>query len=177
MEFFRQIFEWVQAHYGAVITFLSTSGFATALGALIAVLKSRKATKENTSETKKLTAILKENKDISKTVNAIESEEKMLAEQHSDILDGEDKLTLKLNAILEAMSIVYSHSIRDEKVRNAVIAVFENAKYNETATRAQLLKKIEEIEKASAEQNKKVETTAKAIKKTLAVDEDTIIRG
>lgn len=177
MEFFRQILEWVQTHYGAVITFLSTSGFATALGALIAVLKSRKATKENTAETKKLSAILKENKDISKTVTAIESEEEKLKEQHSDILDNEDKLTMKINAILEAMSIVYSHSIRDEKVRNAVVAVFENAKYNETQTRAQLLKKIEEIEKASAEQTKTVEKTAKAIKKTLAVDEKTIIRG
>lgn len=179
MEFFTQIINWVQAHYGAVITFLSTSGLASALGALIMVFKNRKVTKENTIATNKLSEIISNSKDISKTVNAIESEEEKLKEQHENIIDGENCLTMKVNAILEIMSIVYGYSVRDEKVRNAISAVFENAKYNETATRADLLKKIEELEKASKEEAKKVEKTAKAIKKTLAVNEDanTILRG
>ena len=52
--------------------------------------------------------------------------------------------TLKVDAMIEVQSIVYS-TIKDEKVRNTVANVLTAAKYADTATRLELKREIEAL--------------------------------
>ena len=75
--------------------------------------------------------------------------------------------------MLEVQSIVYS-TIKDEKVRSTVNNLLVNAKYAETATRAELQKQVEELKAKVAEQvdqlNKTVETVSDSVVKIVKGD-------
>lgn len=167
MEFFEQIWAWISTNYKGVLTFLTSSGLISGIGSLLLVLRNKKETKENTLETKKLSTLLNENKELNERVKTLEN-------KCNDLVDASDKQMIKLNAMLEVMSLVYN-SLRDENTRKTVQAVLTNAKYNETATRASLLEKVRALEKDGKDRQEQVEKTAEEIKKTLAVTEKSVV--
>lgn len=184
MEFLVNIGNWFVINKDAIIGFVLSGQFATLLGAVVLLIKNLKSTKNNTEQAKTLNQSLEANKVLADT-------SKITKENSEFLKDAQDKLknqvnefeakldakmamvTDKINAMLEVQSIVYS-TIKDEKVRNTVNNLLVNAKYAETATRAELQRQVEELKAKVAAQveqlNKTVETASNTVVKIVKGD-------
>ena len=160
MEFFYNIGTGLMENKDQIIMFLTSSSFVSLVVALIGLWKTGKVTKANTNSTDALKSALDSNSKVvdNSDVAVSNTEEiKTFLQKLSERLDGieskvDNKLALnneKLNAIIEVQSIVYS-TIKDERVRNTVNNLLLNAKYAETATRAELKRQVEELKKEVA---------------------------
>lgn len=184
MEFITNIGNWFVINKDSIIGFVLSGQFATLIGAVVLLLRNLKSTKNNTEQSKTLNASLEAN-------NSLIDTSKITKENSEFLKDAQDKLknqvnefeakldakmamvTDKINAMLEVQSIVYS-TIKDEKVRSTVNNLLVNAKYAETATRAELQKQVEELKAKVAEQvdqlNKTVETVSDSVVKIVKGD-------
>ena len=63
-EFFASIWRWVLEHSTGVLTFITSSSFVTAVTSVVLSVLSRRGTKENTAETRKLSALMKQNETL-----------------------------------------------------------------------------------------------------------------
>lgn len=161
MEFFSNIWAGILENKDKIILFLTSSQFIGFLTAIVALYKSNKNTKANTKSANDLNDAL-----IANTKNCEDSElaanntaeiKMFLSKMDEKFNELETKLdskldahTAKMNAIIEVQSIVYS-TIKDEKVRSTVNNLLTNAKYSETATRAELKLQIESLKNEVAE--------------------------
>ena len=186
MEFLVNIGNWFVINKDAIIGFVLSGQFATLVGAVVLLVRNLKSTKNNTEQAKTLNQSLEANKVLADT-------SKITKENSEFLKDAQDKLknqvnefeakldakmamvTDKINAMLEVQSIVYS-TIKDEKVRSTVNNLLVNAKYAETATRAELQKQVEELKAKVAEQveqlNKTVETVSDSVVKIVKGDSE-----
>lgn len=179
MEWFTNIWAWIVAHKDAIVVFFTSSSFVSLVAAIIGLIRQHKAIKANTATGTELTAALDKARQLTATVEKLKSENAILNNKVTDLGDSADRTLEKVNAMLEVQSIVYGYSIKDEKTRIAVANILTNAKYNETATRAALIAKIEEMEQSAASMQDEIGKTARSVKKTLTAEEkpEVLIRG
>lgn len=155
IEFFQNIGQWVMIHKDEIVVFLTSSQFIALTANIVSWIKTNKKTKENTTSTNALTVALGKNDTLNTRSEEIKNDTtEIIALQKtlSDFCSSMDNkmvstmglLAEKLNAMLEVQSIVYS-TIKDEKVRSTVNSILTNAKYAETATRAELQRQVEEL--------------------------------
>ena len=155
IEFFQNIGQWIMIHKDEIVVFLTSSQFIALAANIASWVKTNKKTKENTTSTNALTAALGKNETLNTRSEEIKNDTtEIIALQKtlSDFCSAMDNkitgtlgsLGKKLNAMLEVQSIVYS-TIKDEKIRSTVNSILTNAKYTETATRAELQRQVEEL--------------------------------
>ena len=178
MEWITNIWAWIVAHKDGIVTFVTSSSFIGFVTTILMLIKQGRSVKANTGTSKELTVALKDNKELAEKVETLKSANETLGNKVADMTDALDKMLTKVNAQLEVQSIAYNAQLKDDKVRTAVNNVLTNAKYAETATRAALITKIEELESGAAKVQEQISETAKEVKKTLtAEDKPTVMRG
>jgi esterase/lipase len=188
MEFLTNIGNWFVINKDTIIGFVLSGQFATLLGAVVLLVRNLKSTKNNTEQSKTLNASLEANKSLIDTSKITKENSEFLKSAQdklkNQVTEFEDKIdakmamvTDKINAMLEVQSIVYS-TIKDEKVSSTVNNLLVNAKYAETATRAELQKQVEELKAKVAEQveqlNKTVETVSDNVVKIVKGDNEPV---
>ncbi len=179
MEWLANMWSWVVAHKDAIVTFVTSSSFIGFITTIIMLVKQSKTVKSSTVSSNELTVVMRENNAMNKQIDEIKTENEIMKNMLSDVIDALDKLTTKQNATLEVQSLVYQ-SLRDEGARVAVQNILTNAKYADTATRASLIKEIEILKAKAEEEKTQIVETANKIKKTLASEKkksDILIRG
>ena len=176
-EFFSMVWRYVLEHSTAFITFITSSGFLSAFISVILTVKTRKSAKENTAATRELKALMEQNKALADIVRALEKGHNVLSEKVEETLETADRILTKTNAVLE-VEYIKNGATSNAKTRTDVNNVINNAKYSETATRASLIAKIEEMESNAAKLQETVNKTANEVKKTLtAEDKPAVMRG
>lgn len=176
-EFFSMVWRYVLEHSTAFITFITSSGFLSAFISVILTVKTRKSAKENTLATRELKALMEQNKALADIVRALEKGHNVLSEKVEETLETADRILTKTNAVLE-VEYIKNGATSNAKTRTDVNNVINNAKYSETATRASLIAKIEEMESNATKLQETVNKTANEVKKTLtAEDKPAVMRG
>lgn len=176
-EFFSMVWRYVLEHSTAFITFITSSGFLSAFINIILTVKTRKSAKENTAATRELKALMEQNKALADIVRALEKGHNVLSEKVEETLETADRILTKTNAVLE-VEYIKNGATSNAKTRTDVNNVINNAKYSETATRASLIAKIEEMESNATKLQETVNKTANEVKKTLtAEDKPAVMRG
>lgn len=176
-EFFSMVWRYVLEHSTAFITFITSSGFLSAFISVILTVKTRKSAKENTAATRELKALMEQNKALADIVRALEKGHNVLSEKVEETLETADRILTKTNAVLE-VEYIKNGATSNAKTRTDVNNVINNAKYSETATRASLIAKLEEMESNAAKLQETVNKTANEVKKTLtAEDKPAVMRG
>ena len=169
MEFINSCIRWVAENYKAILMVVTSTQFISLVSAIVLLVKSLRAGKDNTASTKALNETMEKTNGMSVTVDdinanvtllqgdnlTIKEELKRFETEQKEYLDN---LTTKLNAILEVQSVVYS-TIKNEDIRNTVNALLVNAKYAETANRAKLRKEIDDLKAKVASQVTEVQAT------------------
>ena len=169
MEFINSCIRWVAENYKAILMAVTSTQFISLVSAIVLLVKSLRAGKDNTASTKALNETMEKTNGMSVTVDdinanvtllqgdnlTIKEELKRFETEQKEYLDN---LTTKLNAILEVQSVVYS-TIKNEDIRNTVNALLVNAKYAETANRAKLRKEIDDLKAKVASQVTEVQAT------------------
>ncbi len=153
--FGTSIWQWFVENKDAITAFFMSGQFVSFLAACVALLKTVKQTKENTSSTDTLNKTLIKTNEMSESVTTVDTNVQALTEENANLRAElktteeklslqNDELTAKLNAIIEVQSIVYS-TIRDDSVRQTVATLLNNARYNETNTKEQLQNQIDAL--------------------------------
>lgn len=176
-EFFSMVWRYVLEHSTAFITFITSSGFLSAFISVILTVKTRKSTNENIAATRELKALMEQNKALADIVRALEKRHNVLSEKVEETLETADRILTKTNAVLE-VEYIKNGATSNAKTRTDVNNVINNAKYSETATRASLIAKLEEMESNATKLQETVNKTANEVKKTLtAEDKPAVMRG
>lgn len=168
-EFFSSVWRWVLEHSTEVITFLSSSAFVTAATNIVLSILQRRGTKENTTETRKLSALMKQNEKLVDTVDELKAENSTLSDKLTETLDTADNLLQKVNALLE-VEYVRANAISNAKTRTNVSSIINNVKYAETRTRAKIAAENEELKRQIAEFAETAAKSVDAVTKMVAVD-------
>ena len=179
MEFFESIWAWIVANRNTIWAFLTSGSFITAVTSIVMLIKQNKQVVANTNASKELNAVLKENKELVKQVDSLTATVERLENKITDSVDSMDTLLTKENAMLEVLGLAYQ-GIRDEGKRTAIQNILTNAKYSDTATRANLIKQIEALKADGEARQEKLSEAVESVKKTLSVDtkpSEVIIRG
>lgn len=148
---------WFNENAAPFLMWLQSIDFAGLIASIILLIKQAFATKTNTKNVKALNDTLRENAELKAALKEMTEQNRQLSEQVatfnsklSELVDGNDKITTKVNAALDVYSLVYQ-TIKNEDTRAAVNNILNNARYNETLTRQELTKQIEEMQ-ATVEQ-------------------------
>lgn len=148
-EFFASVWRWVLEHSTGVLTFITSSSFITAVTSVVLSLLSRRGTKENTAETRKLSALMKQNETLAETVEGLRRENAELTDKVNEMLEASDNLVAKVNALLE-VEYVRAGAISNAKTRTDVNAIINNVKYAETRARVKIAAENEELKRQIA---------------------------
>ena len=171
IEFFTQIGNWFVANKDAIVVTLTSFATSGAAVNLFAFLKTRKITSENSVAAKDLKTALSENAVTKNMIDNINGKVKVVEDKIVDVVNIVDMLLVKINAILDVQSIVYT-TIKDEKTRTAVNNILTNAKYASTEQRAKLLEQLaalkEQVTKLSDKNKLEVD---EAVEKAMALVE------
>lgn len=155
MEFFTNIWNAIWTNREGIGLFFSSGQFALLVGQIALLVKSVKSSRKNTATSEELRDSIKANESVKTTVEetAVHLEATQVAQKELSVgvakLSDDSKesfgnITEKLDAMLEALSVVYS-TIRDERIRNSVASILTSARYSETQSKLELQKRIEEL--------------------------------
>lgn len=200
IEFFNNISNWFMTNKDAILLYVSSGQFLVIVGMIAEMVKVIKSVKNNTKSTGDLNSSVQENRKLLSRTESVEKNTDEIAKIQAEIKEQYSKSwekiqeilelqTNKINTVIEVQSIVYS-TIKDEKVRNTVNNLLTNAKYAETATRAELQRQVEELKETVADKvqqinelvNEKVEKVVSTVNPDTndlveAAKEVTYIRG
>lgn len=161
IEIVQNIGSWLQANWQPILTALSTVDLASIAGAIVLLIKSKKSSDGNTAETKKLNENLEKTSELKKSVDdSVEANKELavevryLKEENEHLKESNNEILHKLSSVLDVMAVVYS-TIRDDTIRTTVNNIITDAKYTETATRAELERQVKDLQekvKEDAEQ-------------------------
>lgn len=170
VEFLQSIIDWVVINKDEILLFFTSGQFAALITSLVVLVKQLKANSGINNTNKELKVSLDEanakitdmlvvkesSNNASKDVAKMKAE---VAEFKTEVEDSFDTILKKMNAILEVQSLVYS-TVKDEHLRTMIASILTDAKFIETATRAELESQIEALKEQ--------------IKEKVAVIQDTV---
>ena len=155
VEWFQNMWQWVVEHKDQIVIFFTSGNFVGFIANIILLFKALKGVNNNTSSTNTLNSTIVENKKFTEKFNEINDKLNELTKLANTMEQLEESLLNKLGAMLEVQSLVYA-TIKDEPTRVAVLNILANAKYTETAQRAQLIKQLEELKSQLTSKNAEV---------------------
>lgn len=166
MEFIYNIGVGIVQNKDNILMLLTSTQFAGFVAALIGLYKMLRRTADNTKSTDVLNKTIVDNQSTKEDAKSAKENTEQIMELMSLFTEKinemesrlENKMSVqndKTNAMLEVQSIVYS-TIKDERVRNTVNNLLVNAKYSETATRAELVRQVEELKNQVGEKTKQL---------------------
>lgn len=174
MEFFQNIWAWFVNNKDSIFAIVSSAEFVALVSAIIGLTKSRKGMTENSTLNKELKAILKETREEN---TELKKENEKIKVSLEKVLENTETVLTKTSATVEALSVVYSSSIKNPETRDTVTNILTNAKFAETKTRAELVKALEELQIKNEIQVEEAKKTVEKAKKTLSVSDNTVLRG
>lgn len=153
--FGSNIWQWFIDNKDAISTFFMSGQFVSLVGAMFMLVKNIKQVNNNTASTDALNSNLIKTNAMSNDIQLLQKDVELLSEENKHLrnalTDTENKLLEsnqliadKLNAILEVQSIVYT-TIRDSSIRQTVNTILNNARYTDTNFKEQLQEQIEEL--------------------------------
>lgn len=167
MEWFTNIGQWFVDNREAIIAFFSSGTFVTALITIINTFRQYKAIKNNTDVSGTLNVSLEKTNKLNNSVVKLTQENESLKQVLNILLKKSESTDLKLNAILEVQSIVYS-SLKDEQAREVVNNILVNAMYSGIDDKAKLLEEIKMLKENLAKLEKEhIEAATKATGDTI----------
>lgn len=154
-QFGSSIWQWFLDNKDAIMAFFMSGQALSFIAALVMLIKNLKGTKENTASTQKLDKTLDNTNNMCDSVTELNNNFKLLKEENDNlrndlketenkIVQSNEELRNKLNAIIEVQSIVYT-TIRDDGVRQTVNTILNNARYSEKNFKESLEKQIDEM--------------------------------
>lgn len=157
-EFFSNVWLWISTNIPYVVSVISSADFIATAGALFAIFKSNKSTKNNTLSIKDVNKTMKTftnidedvqvlKEDVHTTSNAVDANSKELSKMQTQLDEFVSNIDNKLNAIIEVQRIVYS-TIKDDTIRASVNNVLVSAKHLGTKAKAELQSEIDELKKS-----------------------------
>lgn len=166
MEFIYNIGVGIVQNKDNILMLLTSTQFAGFVAALVGLYKMLRRTADNTKSTDVLNKTIVDNQSTKEDAKSAKENTEQIMELMSLFTEKinemesrlENKMSVqndKTNAMLEVQSIVYS-TIKDERVRNTVNNLLVNAKYSETATRAELVRQVEELKSQVGEKTKQL---------------------
>lgn len=166
IEFFTNIWNWIMQYKQEIVLYLSSGQFALLLGQIVVFIKTIRSNKNNINVSKTLQDSISNSKStkdkIEDTANNTkdikdkqEDIERLVEEKCSGIIDKVSSALVKIDAMLDVQSIVYS-TIKDEKVRNNVNNILTTAKYTDAQTRADLKRQVEDLKAQIADKVKEI---------------------
>ena len=174
MEFFTNIWNWFVANKDSILTVVSSAEFVALVSAIIGITMSKKGMIENSSLNKELKAILKETRAEN---TELKKENEKIRVNLEKVLENTETVLTKTSATVEALSVVYSSSIKNPETRDTVNNILTNAKFAETKTRAELVKALEDLQAKNEIQVEEAKKTVEKAKKTLSISDNTVLRG
>ena len=173
-EFFSMVWRYVLEHSTAFITFITSSGFLSAIISVILTIKTRKSAKENTAATRELKSLMEQNKALADIVRALEKGHNVLSEKVEETLETADRILTKTNAVLE-VEYIKNGATSNAKTRTDVNNVINNAKYSETGTRAAIAKENAELRAKIAAIAEEAEKSTENVDKIVAAGEPSVV--
>lgn len=152
MEFFSNIWNWIVGNKDAILAFLTSAEVVAIASAGVVFFKKLKKIKANTQSSADLSTALQDNKDLKNKIDVLAKENEELKAQNSKIIEVTELSLGKTTAIVECLSVVYNHSIKDAETRNTVNNLLTNARFAENKTRADLIKQLEDLKAQSQKQ-------------------------
>ena len=180
-EFFVNLWHGIVANKDTIFTFLSSAEFVTLIGMIWTFIRNAKTNKLNnkalTNTSTKLDDFVNgltttnENIDsVAKDIQSLQTQLSALSKQYDKLLEYYDTTSTKQNAILEALSLVYSVSIKDTTLRTNVVGILNNAKHIEIEQISKLREQLEALKNMIAEKTQAVNAEVKeAVQKAEAM--------
>lgn len=192
MEFFNNIWTWLVSNKDAIVAVLTSANFMSFITSIVLLVKTLRATKNNTLSSKALNTSVDNLTSITDTINNIDAKLNSLTIEINTIkndltnlsLENNEKLDTiidKQNATMEAQLNVWS-TIKDDTIRTNVNNILTTAKYKETTNVIDMRNKIEELQaklvEKTSEIKQEVDNTVKQVKKVVksVKDDDTAMR-
>ena len=155
VEFIDSIIKWFEENKESILVFLTSGTFITLVTQVVMMIRqlvdNKNAKKRNDKFNDSLGMLMPLLEDTSKLNGSVGDANSTIFSVKSDLdkfksetVDSIDTILVKLNAILEVQSIVYS-TIKDEHIRAHVNNILLDAKFAETSTRAELEAEIERL--------------------------------
>ena len=186
IDFFVNIGQWIWQQRETLLMVFTSGQFVSLLTSLILLVRNLKSNKATNLSSKDLKKTIEDNNVVvTNSEEAKTNTELLLAmskklDESLAAYEKKNDATLalqteKMNVVLEVMGIVYS-TIKDEKVRSTVNNLLTNARYNETATRAELQRQVNELKATVAAQlktiNETVEAGVQSVSEVISVQEE-----
>lgn len=168
-EFFSNLWRWVLEHSTGVLTFITSSSFVTAVTSVVLSMLSRRGTKENTAETRKLSALMKQNETLAANVGDLTAKSVALSDKMNETLESMDTLVAKVNALLE-VEYVRAAAISNVKTRTDVNSIINNVRYAETRARAKIAAENEQLKLQIAKFAEAAAKSVDTVNKIVAVE-------
>ena len=190
MEFFNSIWQWFISNSNEIVVTLTSANFISFITSIVLLIKTMKSTKDNTSSTDELKAVIVETKKSNETITNIDNKLLSLYEKFERYVEDFEKykiettellnlLVSKYNMMMEAQLQVWS-TIKDDNIRNNVNTILTSAKYKETSVIVDLKKEIEELENKlltkTTEIKTEVEDAVSNVKKVVNKKTNTVTR-
>lgn len=156
MEFLQNIWNGIVQNKDAIITCLTSAEVVALILAGLSIFKKLKSIKNNTQSSADLSTALKDNKELKNKIDVLAKENEELKAQNSKIIEVTELSLSKTSAIVDCLSVVYNHSIKDAETRNTVNNLLTNARFAENKTRADLIKELEDIKNKAKKQAEEV---------------------
>lgn len=161
VEFFQNVFNWFMINKDKIVLFFTSANFVSFVTAIVMFVKQLRSNHVNNNTLSGLSNILGQELELAKDVGGVSQTCATLLNDITSLnsrLDNLDKkydesfltMSQKINAMLEVQSIVYA-GIKDETARKNVADILTSAKLVETATKAEVARKIDELKALKAE--------------------------
>lgn len=175
MEFFNNIWNWFVDNKDAIVGTLTSANFIAFVGSIVLLIKNLKSTKDNTKSSEELTQTLSKvdavseltnvtnttsnetQKKVDETLNEVNEIKNELEEVKTENSEQIQLVLDKINAILEAQSVVWS-TIKDDTVRNTVTNIITSAKYKESSVIADAKSELEELQQKFIEKTEEIKS-------------------
>lgn len=171
-QFFINLWDGIVANKDVIIATITSAQFIAFVSTLVSLFKSNKNTKSNTESNAKVAENLEKLSSLEQCVKTSTEEVKFLKselstakEEVNSLKEQNNMLLTKFTGLLDALSVVYSASIKDTETRTTVVNILNNAKNAETNRVNELKSTIEELKKKV---NTKVESIGKEVDKEIA---------
>lgn len=181
------IYQWFVENQENVLTFFSSTTFASIIAIIVAIVKNIKSVKQNTKSVNDVAGIMQSsqvikddvtnltvlNQNLNEHVELCEKKVRdcvIAVEKMSTIVEKfDEELLTKFNAIIEVLTIVYS-TIKDENIRTSVNSILIAAKHSDTASKAKLQEEVDELKAVVEQKNKELDEAVTKIVDKVAVD-------
>lgn len=173
-EFFSNLWRWVLEHSTGVLTFITSSSFVTAATSVVLSILSRRGTKENTNETRKLSTLIKKNETLAANVDDLTAKSAALSDKMNETIESMDTLVAKVNALLE-VEYVRAAAISNVKTRTDVNSIINNVRYAETRARAKIAAENEQLKLQIAKFAEAAAKSVDTVNKIVAVEGATVV--